>query len=95
MKKESEIKYVVHVRLVLLLRPTFDSAPVLVLPKGKNAIGLRWVFIWKEIEDSKIPKARIVALGHHHTQMTMGTPMPQLPKLLAFALSWHLLHVKI
>ncbi len=42
----------------------FDPAPVIVLPKGKNAIGLRWVFVWKDIEDSKVPKARIVAQGH-------------------------------
>ncbi len=42
----------------------FDSAPVIVLPKGKRAIGLRWVFIWKDVDDTKIPKARIVAQGH-------------------------------
>ncbi len=91
MKKESEIKYVVRVRLVLLLRPTFDSAPVLVLPKGKNAIGLRWVFIWKEIEDSKIPKARIVALGHHQRPDDYGNTYAPVAKItsihivLAFA----------
>ncbi len=41
-----------------------DSAPVLVLPKGKNAIGLHWVFVGKDVEDSKIAKARIVTQGH-------------------------------
>ncbi len=42
----------------------FDSAPVLVLPKGEKCIGLRWVFVWKDVEDLKIAKARIVAQGH-------------------------------
>ncbi len=42
----------------------FDSAPVLALPKGKIAISLRWVFVWKDVEDTKIAKARIVAQGH-------------------------------
>ncbi len=35
----------------------FDPAPVLALPKGKIAIGLRWVFVWKDVKDMKIAKA--------------------------------------
>ncbi len=42
----------------------FDPMPVQTLPSGKKAISLRWVFVWKDTEEGKVVKARIVAQGH-------------------------------
>ncbi len=51
-------------KLAMDEKGVFDPAPVQTLPSGKRAIGLHWVFVWKDTDDGKVANARIVAQGH-------------------------------